>query len=110
MGRLKLLLAYEQPDKMTRSKRKTGRQALRQEREPPGGKLGSVGPVGMASVEPLSLKGATGDRGGGLVGRDLTVLLEQYQRGGGAGEGTGRSGTHGRWRGEEEGPRCPLPT
>lgn len=82
VGRLKLLLAYEQPDKMTRSKRKTGRQALRQEREPPGGKLGSVGPVGMASVEPLSLKGATGDRGGGLVGRDLTVLLEQYQRGG----------------------------
>lgn len=82
VGRLKLLPAYEQPDKMTRSKRKTGRQALRQEREPPGGKLGSVGPVGMASMEPLSLKGATGDRGGGLVGRDLTVLLEQYQRGG----------------------------
>lgn len=32
--------------------------------------MGSVGPVGMASVEPLSLKGATGDRGG-RVGEDF---------------------------------------
>lgn len=53
------------------------------------------GPVVVASVEPLSLKGATGEGGVG-EGRELTVLLEQYQCGGGAGEGTGRSGTHGR--------------
>lgn len=43
VGRLKLPPAYDQPDKMTWSKRKTGREtALKQRQEPPGGQLGSV--------------------------------------------------------------------
>lgn len=70
------------------------RQALKQRQEPPGGKLGSVDPVGMASVEPLSLKGTTGEggrgQGKGVNGSSGTVPTGW----GGAGEGTGRSGTH----------------
>lgn len=50
-------------------------------------------PAGMASVEPLSLKEQLGKEGVGEA-KELTVLLEQYQQGGGAGEGVGRSGTH----------------
>lgn len=37
-------------------------------------------PAGVASVEPLSLKGTTGVGGSGL-GKDVTVLLKQYQQG-----------------------------
>lgn len=63
--------AYEQPDKMTlKQKENWERQALRQKREPPGGEAGQCRPGRMASVEPLSLKGATGDRGG-RVGEGL---------------------------------------
>lgn len=38
-------------------------------------------PAGVASVEPLSLEGTTGVGGSG-PGRDVTVLLEQYQQAG----------------------------
>lgn len=51
-------------------------------------------PVGMASVEPLSLKGTTGKEGVG-EGKRVNGSSGTVPTGwGGAGEGTGRSGTH----------------
>lgn len=62
--------------------------------EPPGGELAGSDPVGMASVEPLSLKGTTGGGGRG-PGKGVNGSSGTVPTGwGGAAEGTGRSGTH----------------
>lgn len=90
---------------MTWSKGTPGREVAHRDREPLGGSWAVSDPVGMASVEPLSLKGSTrkGGKGGAIIFRNGTDGW------GGTGEGgqvwnslqVERGGT---------GPGRPLPT
>lgn len=68
---------------MEKKKTKTweGDKPLNRDESPREGSWAVSDPAGVASVEPLSLKGATG-LGRGGQGKDVTVPLKQYQQGG----------------------------
>ena len=83
-GPVKAASGYDQPDNMTWSKKKKktweGDKPLNRDKNLREGSWAVSGPAGVASVEPLSLKGTTGVGGSGQ-GKDVTVLLKQYQQG-----------------------------